>query len=77
MINKPQQHQIILIFLSGKQGGGVQRRSQRVSVSFRDPLTVENYKDKFTQLVETEKEEHRGHLKQRYVYNFFKNVWMY
>ncbi len=55
----------------------MQRRSQRVSVSFRDPLTVENYKDKFTQLVETEKEEHRGHLKQRYVYNFFKNVWMY
>lgn len=35
--------------------------------SIREPLIAENYKSKFKQLVEAEREEHRGHLNQRSV----------
>ena len=49
-------------------GSVMQQRPKHQSVSssaIREPLSVENYKKKFTQLIEVEREEHRGYLKQR------------
>jgi len=41
------------------------KKTRRQSSSLREPLSAENYKKKFTELVEAEREEHRGELKQR------------
>ena len=59
---------LILYVTLGNEASVMQQRPKHQSVSsssIREPLSVENYKKKFTQLIEVEREEHRGYLKQR------------